>query len=125
MDKWVFFKTVDFNDKSVMQYHVDTRDFCVLVLNDVSEKLPDLDKLSKYPERFFFTGEEVFNLLDRYYNESGGDKKWRFFMIETINEWFKYIRIYRQGEFLIVCDRNNRAHGKNVLDVPVKVDVHE
>ena len=45
MDNWIHIKEVNFSDTNILQYHIDTRDFHVAVMNTVSNKLPDLSKL--------------------------------------------------------------------------------
>lgn len=122
MKTWIPYTEVNFSDPEVNQLHVDTRDFHVLVQKEPSEKgLKDLGTLYRYPERFFYTEEEVKNLIDRLFKESGGFRKWRVLWIDCVNDWFKYIRIYRvpptaeHGNSLIVCTRDNYALDKNKL----------
>lgn len=119
-DEWIFFKDVDFSDKKILQYHVDTRDFHCLTRTEKSDKVPDINILSKYPERFFYSAEEVKNLLDRFYTESGGEKDWRFFFLKSVKDWsMKYIRIYRIEQGLIVCTKDNHALKKETTNAEV------
>jgi hypothetical protein len=62
-------------------------------------------------------------LLDRYYNESGGNVKWRFFNLIGMNNWgMKYIRIWRTELGFIICTSGNYALKKEVLSSPVEQD---
>ncbi len=120
---WTPYKDVDFADPSAMQFHVYTRDFNVMVAQRVSENAPDLTKLLKYPGRFFRSAEEVRELLDRYFNALGGEKEWRYFALEGVDNWrLKYLRIYRTEHGLLVCDAHDKALSKGVLDADVVVD---
>lgn len=115
-DKWIPFKQVDFTDKTILQYHIDTRDFHCLRQTDKPENLPDLDKLDKYGDSFYYSDEEIKNLIERYFNQSGGKRDWRFFFIKGLGEtWdLKYIRIYRTDKGMLVCTRDNRAIRKDI-----------
>lgn len=113
-DEWMFFKDIDWND-SVQQVHVDTRDFHALVLTEPSDIIPDLSKIINYSERFFHTTEEVKDLVDRYFNESGGERQWRSLFVVGINDWFKYMRIFKTEHGWLICDRERHALGKYKL----------
>ena len=120
---WTPYKDVDFADPSAMQFHVDTRDFNVMVAQRVSENAPDLTKLLKYPGRFFRSAEEVKELLNRYFEGSGGENEWRYFTLEGVDNWrLKYLRIYRTEHGLLVCDSYDQALSKSVLDADVAID---
>ena len=117
-DPWKFFKEVDFSEKSFLKYNVDTRDFHVSCMKeeDLDSEF-DTSKIEKYPERFFHTPEEVMDLLDRYYIESGGKANWRFFSLEGMDNWsMKYIRIRRTPFGLVICNSDNRAIRKDLLE---------
>ena len=119
-DNWKFYKEVDFADPEAMQFHVDTRDFRVMVAHRVSENTPDLKKLVKYPGRFFRSAEEVVEMLDRFYTQSGGEKEWRYLALPGISDWsIKYLRIYRTVHGLLVCNAYDRALPLGVLDADV------
>jgi len=67
------------------------------------------------------------DLLERYYLESGGEGKWRFFELdsreEKVKHWsMKYIRIFRTDLGFIVCNSDERAIRKDILDSPVLSD---
>jgi hypothetical protein len=123
-DNWKFYKEVDFADPEAMQFHVDTRDFRVMVAHRVSENTPDLKKLVKYPGRFFRSAEDVMSMLDRFYSQSGGEKEWRYLALPGISDWsIKYLRIYRTAHGLLVCNAYDRALRRDVLDADVDTDV--
>lgn len=122
---WIFFKEVNFADNQILQYHIDTRDFHCLANTEKSDKLPQVNKLAKYPERFFYSAEEVAAMLDRYYTESGGEMDWRFFHLIGIDYWLKYIRIYRVDQGLIVCNNDNRALKKELTNSEVGKDLNK
>lgn len=125
-DNWKFFKDVDFADTSAMQFHVDTRDFRVMVAHRVSENAPTLTKLLKYPTRFFHSADEVVAMLGRFYEQSGGEKEWRYLAIPGISDWsIKYLRIYRTEYGLLVCNDYDRAIRKDVLALDVDTEILE
>lgn len=114
---WVLLKDVDFSDTSIVAYHVDTRDFCC-AYNDYDFKVDlDLRKVSKHPEYYEHTPEEVVELLSRLYEESGGKGEWRMLVLEgedfRTGGWqMKYIRIYRLypgAGLLVTCGHHNDA----------------
>lgn len=96
---WLKHTDVDFEDESIIAYHIDTRDFHV----STNDHLPaiDLFKTRKNPDEYFFTPEEVKLLIQRYYEESGGEGDWRMFSLDgsgrhrTEGWQLKYIRVYR------------------------------
>lgn len=126
-DGWIFFRDVNFADTNIMQYHVDTRDFHV---SRNTEKYPsngkykiDIYNALKNHEMFFYTAEEVVALLDRYFNDSGGSKEWRFFFLEyEKNYWLKYIRIHRFEQGLIICDSEHHPLNKEITNSKVGKD---
>jgi len=125
-DNWRFFKDVDFADTSAMQFHVDTRDFRVMVAHRVSENAPILTKLLKYPARFFMTAGEVVDMLRRLYEQSGGRKEWRYLALPGISDWsIKYLRIYRTEYGLLICNAYDRAIRKDVLALDVDTEILE
>ena len=120
---WISFKEVDFTDENILQYHIDTRDFCCFANTEKPNEPVDISKLKKYPERFFYSSEEVVALLNRYYEESGGEKDWRFFALEGMSNWeLKYIRIYRTEFGLIICTQSKYALKKEITDLKVEND---
>jgi hypothetical protein len=120
-DKWVFFKEIDWNNPKSNRFSIDTRDFhCLATFNEIWHK--DYETLCKY-EDFFLSEEELKNLIDRYFNESGGEQEWRFFNLETIQNWsLKYIRIARTEKGFIVCNSDWKALRKEVLNGKVETE---
>jgi hypothetical protein len=114
MNNWIFFREIEWDDQT-QQIHVDTRDFHVLKINEICEETPELHKVIKYKERFFHSINEVKALLERYFNDSGGLKKWRKLSIKGIDGWFKYIRILKTEYGWIVCDRDYKILNKEKL----------
>lgn len=126
---WIPFQEVDFYDESIIQFHVDTRDFHCKTnkvdLTNLGDKI-NWEKISKYPDRFYFNTEEVLFLLNRLYQDSGGEKEWRMLVLDTPkwNFWeFKYIRIYRiVNNIFLICNKDSYAYKKEILDTVVVVE---
>lgn len=118
-NEWVFFRDIDWDDVENNVFSIDTRDFhCGYRFEDKEHE--SLETLKKYKDRFFFTKEELVSLIERYYNESGGECKWRFFNLKGIENWsMKYIRIWRTKFGFIVCNSDNYALNKEILSSPV------
>lgn len=122
-DKWEFYQEVNFEDESINQYHVDTRDFHCSFDSKVNTEI-DFYILKKYPKRFFHTPKEVKDFLDRIFMESGDRRKWRILMLDStdkrMGDWnMKYIRIHRTELGLVICDRNHYALNKEILSCKV------
>ena len=125
-NSWIPFQEVDFNDKSILQYYIDTRDFHCKTNKEELTTLGDKinwDKISKYPDRFYYTDGEVSFFLQRIFQESGGEGEWRYLVLDIPKgeNWnFKYIRIYRiiDNTFLI-CNKDSYAMNKEILTAPV------
>jgi hypothetical protein len=121
-----FMKMVDFRDETIKEYHIDTRDFYCSTSKVDSGRVPDLSKVNNYPLRFFHTPEEVMVTLDRLFQESGGNVKWRHLALtgegaRVTNNWnLKYIKIYRTEHGMIACNRDNFVLSKSILACPVE-----
>lgn len=115
-ENWVFFRKIDFNSPNFNRFHIDTRDFhCGYGFSKETHK--DIATLEKRKEDFFHTKEELEALLERYFNESGGEKDWRFFNLEGMDNWsMKYIRIIRTDLGFLICNNHYRALRKEVLE---------
>jgi hypothetical protein len=120
-NEWVFYKDIEWDDPKFNVFSIDTRDFhCGYRLEENPHK--DIDTLKKYPE-FFHTEDELKALINRYYDESGGNAKWRFFYLEGVDNWgMKYIRIWKTELGFVVCNSDNRALKKDFLSVKVAQD---
>lgn len=119
--QWIPYTTIEWNDPENNVFSIDTRDFHAgYYLEKNSHK--DFETLKKYPH-FFNTENEVKDLLDRYFNESGGKRNWRFFNLEGCGNWnMKYIRIWRTELGFIICDSYNKALKKDFLNKTVSKD---
>ena len=116
MKDWIKINDVDFFDETILQYHIDTRDFCCLCNKEKRDDELDLHKIDKLKERFYHTSEEIISLIERYKKESGGDGSWRFFNLKGADNWsMKYIRIFRNENGLLVCDSNSKVLNKEFL----------
>jgi len=117
-DEWIPYTELDWNDDKFNVFSIDTRDFHAgYRLEEKGHK--DYDTLAKYPE-FFHTEEEIKILLKRYYDDSGGKRDWRYFALIGVSNWgFKYIRIWRSDKGFIVCNSDNVAFKKYLLDVEI------
>lgn len=127
-DEWLPFQVIDFADTNISLYSVDTRDFhCLTSSGDTGKEL-NLDKITKYKNRFFYTPEEVMETLTRLYTESGGKQKSRSLILKgeaeryTANWQLKYLRIHRTGYGLIICNSDHYALKKEILECPVNQD---
>lgn len=114
-NEWVKFQEIEWNDPKYNVFSIDTRDFCVGYRYE-KKNHQDLETLKKYPQRFFHTEEEIKILIQRYFEESGGEGEWRFFSLEKLDNWrMKYIRIWRSEEGFVVCNSDNKALSKSLL----------
>jgi hypothetical protein len=81
--------------------------------------------LSKYGNRFFFTSDEVIEILNRLYTESGGEYKWRMLTLKDDGAKYskgwqlKYIRIYKIKDKWIMCNAYNYALKREVFECEV------
>jgi hypothetical protein len=116
-DEWVFYKELDFNCPKNNRFNIDTRDFHA-GYNFQTENHEDWELIKKYPH-FFHTLEQLKQLLDRYFVDSGGaDKEWRFFQLTGYGEnWnLKYLRIYRTDLGFLICDNYHNALKSEILN---------
>ena len=110
MGHWMPYKELDWDNPEFKAFHIDTRDFNGLG-NDHNPTINFVKKKARHkPENYFFTKEQIIELLDRYYTESGGPGEWRMFCLEgegaeRAGNWqLKYIRIYRTKYGFVVYD---------------------
>lgn len=114
-DEWIPYTELDWNDEKFNVFSIDTRDFHAGYRFE-KKKFKNYTTISKY-DHFFHTEQEVKDLLDRYYNESGGEGEWRMFNLDTIGDaWsMKYIRIWRTEKGFIICNEDHYALRKDIL----------
>jgi hypothetical protein len=115
---WLPHSDINWLDNQFNRFNIDTRDFHVGQLFK-EERHKDFETLKKYP-RFFFTGEELKQLIDRLFNESGGVGEWRCLELvsndkRVLNWNLKYIRIFRTELGFIVCNSDYAAIPKDVF----------
>ena len=66
----------------------------------------------------------MLKILDRLFEESGGEAKWRFLSTEKSEGWeLKYIRIQRIEKGFLICNEEWKALRPEVLDAPVDQDL--
>lgn len=118
---WIPFAAVNFDDKSMNTFHLDTRDF--FMSRSSLRKELELVKTRKYPYKYFHTSEELKALLNRLFTESGGPVGWRCLeltnVFRTQNWEMKYIRIVRTSDGFIVCNDSYFVFNKHDLAQPV------
>lgn len=118
-DGWYPFKTLDWDNPKAKFYHIDTRDFCGTINTQsiVEEKIQGIETIRKQLDKFLCSKDDILAYLNRYFEQSGGEKEWRFFMLKGIENWsLKYIRIAKIEEGFIVCNKDFRALNRDVLD---------
>lgn len=113
MNNWIPYNQIDWTNIKLLQFHIDTRDFCC---NASTEPVPGIDlyKTRKFTANYFHTVDEILALLKRYHEESGGTVEWRMFSLDgqakyrTSNWQLKYIRIFRLPQGLVVYDDKDK-----------------
>jgi hypothetical protein len=132
MSNWKYYEDVDFSDVNIARYNIDTRDFYCSVQTKEQAERPDsiiekLDttKIDKYPvTKYYHTEQEVKDLIERFWRESGGDGEWRCLSLKSKNSnvtnWnLKYVRIVRTEKGLLVCNSYGAIISKNDLSDPI------
>jgi len=133
MSNWKYYEDVDFSDVNIARYNIDTRDFyCAVQTKAEMEQHDrliatlDTSKIDKYPvTKFYHTEQEVKDLIERFWRESGGDGEWRCLSLKSKNKnvtnWnLKYIRIVRTDKGLLVCNSYGAIISKNDLSDPIE-----
>jgi hypothetical protein len=121
-DEWVFFRDIDWKCPNNNRFNVDTRDFhCGYNFNKSPHK--DIETLKKY-KHFFYSEIELKEVIERLFVESGGVGEWRCLNLESndsrvVNWNLKYLRIFRHDEQYIICNSNNEAIPKDILNLKV------
>lgn len=128
MEDWKIYTEIDFSDLNVVKYNIDTRDFhCACQgLKDIDEPFKSFAAFEKNPDKFSHTQEELVAILNRLFSESGGPGRWRFLMLDSPSKgsgnWgMKYLRIFRVGTGLVVCNSEGYALSKDVLSAKVNL----
>lgn len=116
-NEWVFFKNIDWNCPKNNRFNIDTRDFCC-GYRWTDDKHKDLPTLVKSKEKFLHTKDELVSLIDRLFEESGGEGKWRMLSLEgkgSGNWSLKYLRIQRYELGFLICNSDEQALNKDFL----------
>lgn len=113
-DHWPHFKEIDWDCPDFNQFNLDTRDFHCGYRKDNGHK--DFETLKKYGKRFFFTKEEVLEMIEDVYERSNGKSGHSYINLtgtdfgSKYGTWrMKYIRMYRTDIGWIVCDSDFTA----------------
>jgi hypothetical protein len=133
MSNWKYYEDVDFSDENIARYNIDTRDFYCAVqtkaeVEEGDKMLANLDttKIDKYRvDKFYHTEQEVKDLIERFWRESGGDGDWRMLSLKSKNKnvtnWnLKYIRIARTEKGFLVCNSYGVIISKIHLSDPIE-----
>ena len=133
MSNWKYYEDVDFSDVNIARYNIDTRDFyCAVQTKAEMEQHDrliatlDTSKIDKYPvSKFYHTEQEVKDLIERFWRESGGDGEWRCLSLKSKNknvtDWnLKYVRIARTEKGFLVCNAYGAIISKNDLSDPIE-----
>jgi hypothetical protein len=121
-DEWVFFEKVDFLNPELKSFSIDTRDFHCLSTEEFSLEQVDLSEYKKRPLEFLLTAEELTQLLNRYYEQSGGEGEWRMFSLSGVGQqrtgnWeMKYIRIFKTSpDLFLICIKDTYNNKRDAL----------
>ena len=111
MKDWLPIDKFNFEDKNMIRFHVDTRDFHIIgnetIAEDVAAVLPDRDD-------FKMTVEEIKKALISWKEQSGGESEWRHFDLsgdvppKAQQFWlFKYLRFWKNesGDWFMYSER--------------------
>ena len=104
MNNWVKHTEIDYTDK-IETISIDTRSFHAIAGFEPRE-VDDIKTLLKHPD-FFFTIDEVKDLIQDLFERSGGEKDWRNFRFKGWVNWnFKYIRVVKTEHCYLVGNRD-------------------
>lgn len=133
MSNWKYYEDVDFSDENIARYNIDTRDFYCAVQTKAEIELNkhlidelDTTAIDKYPAtKYYHTEQEVKDLIERFWRESGGDGDWRMLSLKSksksVTNWnLKYIRIVRTEKGFLVCNSYGVVISKNTLSDPIE-----
>jgi hypothetical protein len=134
MGNWKYYEDVDFSDENIARYSIDTRDFyCAVQTKEEMEQSNLFEKIDTrvidtYPiSKFYHTEQEVKDLIERFWKESGGDGEWRMLSLKSKNinvtNWnLKYLRITRTEKGFLVGNSQNYILSKSTLSDPIEKD---
>jgi hypothetical protein len=132
MGNWKYYEDVDFSDENIARYSIDTRDFyCAVQTKEEMEQSNLFEKIDTrvidtYPiSKFYHTEQEVKDLIERFWKESGGDGEWRMLSLKSKNinvtNWnLKYVRITRTEKGFLVGNSENYILSKSTLSDPIE-----
>jgi hypothetical protein len=132
MGNWKYYEDVDFSDENIARYSIDTRDFyCAVQTKEEMEQSNLFEKIDTrvidtYPiSKFYHTEQEVKDLIERFWKESGGDGEWRMLSLKSKNinvtNWnLKYVRITRTEKGFLVGNSQNYILSKATLSDPIE-----
>ena len=130
MTNWEYYEDVDFSDKNIISYNIDSRDFyCkgqnIAEVEQGSSIVLDLLTINRTPEEeYYHTEQEVKDLIKRWWRESGGDGECRILRLESndpsLSGWMlRYIEVFRTEKGFLICNRNGFVLTKTILKSPV------
>ena len=118
-NEWVFFRDIDWGCPKNNKFNVDTRDFHVGYTYDDSRI--KFHKILK--GNYLLSEEQLKTLLNRYFEESGGEVGWRFFQLEGTRNWsLKYLRIRRTEYGFLVYDDKGTLLKRSILDRKINLE---
>lgn len=141
-DAWIPYHEVEWGNADYHSFHVDTRDFRVLcsvnTLEDVNAEkqhprvIPDRFK-KKYNQLrqkvYFYTVEEVIEIIYQLHHKSGGDGEWRMLSFMDKSKWagsdwsYKYLRIFRVDDELMICNDRMRPIPRVVWNLAINKEL--
>ncbi len=126
-DEWINFRLIDWNCTKNNRFNIDTRDFsCGYYYEETPHK--DIETLLKYKDRFFFSLDELKDIINKLYIESGGEKHWRFLSFKSVDKKYdnwnlKYLRIYRTDYGFIICNNIYTALNKDLFKLEINKEL--
>ena len=116
--EWISHRKVDYSNEKITKLNVDTRTFSVLAETEPHDfTLPA--QYDAEDREYFFTSEEIRDLLERLFVGSGGDRvSFRILTLigATVGWELKYLYIFRKDKDFVVCDRNRKPKDKKYFD---------
>ena len=111
-----FYKEIDLDTPDYNLFCVYPDDF---YFKNYAKKQYDLEELKACGD-IFHEKQEVLDLLDRYFEESGGRISWRWFTLVGMKyRQLKVIVILRTDLGFVICNVHNVPLTKKILSAPV------